>query len=228
MTKLLQIKALHNELDVLNNKFGDVALQAIYGAGEIKSPNLMLIFMNPTARNISAHKTWQGLRAPWIGTKEVWKMIRSLNIISDPKILNKVIDLKPEQWDETLAFELYSELAQNSIYITNIAKCTQIDARALPNSTFKAYLPSMLEEIYLVNPRSIICFGNQVSSILLSKPVSVSNYKETEHEILMAKGKKFTVYPTYYPVGQGMRNMPKAVLRLHSLKKFRFRIEIPG
>lgn len=173
--------------------------------------------MNPTARNISAHKAWQGLRAPWIGTKEVWKMIRSLNIISDPKILNNVIDLKPEHWDEELAKDLYSELAQNSIYITNIAKCTQIDARALPNSTFKAYLPSMLKEIFLISPRSIISFGNQVSSILLSKPLSVSNYKETEHEILIAKGKKFKVYPTYYPVGQGMRNMPKAVLRIRSI-----------
>lgn len=215
--KALQCSALHKSFDSLHKRYGNIDLKAIYGAGEINNPKLMLIFMNPTARNISAHQDWHGIRAPWIGTKEVWKMLNSLGIVRDSIVLRKVLDLKPGDWDEELAQELYTELAQNSIYITNIAKCTQIDARALPNATFKAYIPSMLEEINLTNPKSIISFGNQVSSILLSKSISVSDYVDNQYERIIVGDRAFKVYPTYYPVGQGMRNMPKAIARIKSI-----------
>jgi len=215
--KALQCSALHKSFDSLHKIYGNIDLKAIYGAGEITNPKLMLIFMNPTARNISAHQDWHGIRAPWIGTKEVWKMLNSLGIVRDSIVLRKVLDLKPRDWDEELAFELYNELAQNSIYITNIAKCTQIDARALPNTTFKAYIPSMLEEIKLTKPKSIISFGNQVSSILLSKSISVSDYIDNQYESIIVGDRAFKVYPTYYPVGQGMRNMPKAIARIKSI-----------
>ena len=144
-------------------------------------------------------------------------MLNSLGIVRDSIVLRKVLDLKPGDWDEELAQELYTELAQNSIYITNIAKCTQIDARALPNATFKAYIPSMLKEIKLTNPKSIISFGNQVSSILLSKSISVSDYIDNQYESIIVGDRAFKVYPTYYPVGQGMRNMPKAIARIKSI-----------
>lgn len=215
--KALQCSALHKNFDSLHKRYGNIDLKAIYGAGEINNPNVMLIFMNPTARNISAHQDWHGIRAPWIGTKEVWKMLNSLGIVRDSIVLRKVLDLKPGEWDEELAQELYTELAQNSIYITNIAKCTQIDARALPNATFKAYIPSMLKEIKLTNPKSIISFGNQVSSILLSKSISVSDYIDNQYESIIVGDRAFKVYPTYYPVGQGMRNMPKAIARIKSI-----------
>jgi len=51
----------------------------------------------------------------------------------------------------------------------------------------------------------------QISSILLRKPISVSKYDGINHEELMLNGTVYKVYPSYYPVGQGQRNMPKAL-----------------
>jgi len=62
---------------------------------------------------------------------------------------------------------LYRHLAAQSIYITNLAKCTQTDAAALKDYVFKEYLPLMHEEISSIKPDKIITFGNQVSSVLL-------------------------------------------------------------
>jgi DNA polymerase len=123
--------------------------------------------------------------------------------------------------DRTPAFseQLYKEITAKKVYITNLAKCTQIDARPLHDNIFKDYLKYTLQEIAEINPKHIIAFGNQVSSILLGRPIKVSEYKENEHEELIIDGKKFKVYPTFYPIGQGMRNMPAAIERIKSILK---------
>ena len=78
----------------------------------------------------------------------------------------------------------------------------------------------MLREILLINPKKIITFGNQVSSILLGKPVKVGNYdKKSSGELLRINDKKFFVYPTYYPVGQGIRNMNLAISRIEEIRR---------
>jgi DNA polymerase len=214
MNQPLQLIDLNKKLDTLHQMHGDPMYSSIYGAGKIDKPHIFLIFMNPTARNVSAKKDWQGLRAPWIGTKDVWRMLFYLGLFSNETLMYKIKAIKPDKWDKTLALQIYNCIAQKDVYITNIAKCTQADARALPNSVFRSYLPTMLEEIERIKPKNIITFGNQVSSILLSKPISVSNYINDEVEKLLIGDKEFNVYPTYYPVGQGMRNMPKAINRI--------------
>ena len=78
--------------------------------------------------------------------------------------------------------------------------------------TIKYFLTK--NEIAMVNPKHIISFGNQVSSILLGKNIRVSDYKKTQKEILSINDIDYKVYPVFYPVGQGMRNMPKAISRI--------------
>jgi len=54
-----------------------------------------------------------------------------------------------------------------------------------------------------------------VNSILLQKPISVSKYTSNEYEYLEINDElKLKVYPSYYPIGQGMRNMSKAIERI--------------
>lgn len=214
----LQIEHLKKDADKLQKKYGSKKHRAIYGAGQISNPEILFLFMNPTARNLSANPNWKGLRAPWIGTKNIWKMLRLLNFI-DKKIFNKITGNEKNIWSENFAGNLYAHLCKKSLYITNLAKCTQIDARALKNEVFKNYLHNTLEEIYSINPKRIISFGNQVSSILLGKNIKVSEYDNGEAEILNIKGKKFLVHPVYYPVGQGMRNLHKAVKRIKNITK---------
>lgn len=212
----LQIERLKEEVDELQKKYGSSDHHAIYGAGCIQNPKFLFLFMNPTARNLSAALTWEGIRAPWIGTKNIWKMFLALGFLRED-IFNKIQKGDKGVWSEKFALNLYSDLSKKSLYVTNLAKCTQTDARALKNDVFINYLQNTLEEIYLLNPAHIISFGNQVSSILLNKNIKVSEYEKGGFEALNIRDKKFKVYPTYYPVGQGMRNMEKAIKRVRRI-----------
>jgi uracil-DNA glycosylase len=53
-----------------------------------------------------------------------------------------------------------------------------VDARPLPNSVFKEYMEAFRQEISTINPKVIISFGNQVSSVLLDKPITVSSWRK--------------------------------------------------
>jgi len=125
--------------------------------------------------------------------------------------------MKADDWTEEFAEQLYTEIAKKKVYITNLAKCTQADARPLKDKVFKDYLAYTREEITVLKPKNIITFGNQVSSIVLEKPIKVSEYKNKDHEIFTINKAQYKVYPTFYPVGQGMRNMPKAIERIQNL-----------
>jgi DNA polymerase len=216
MKAKLQVDHLKKGVDELQKLHGNPKLNAIYGGGCIRKPKILFLFMNPTAKNISSSPNWKGLRAPWIGTKNIWKLLNSLDIIND-LIFEKIQSDSNNIWTCDFAFSVYDELNKKSIYVTNLAKCTQDDARALKDKVFKDYLENTLAEIYAINPLKIISFGNQVSSILLNKKIQVSNYKDNEKEVLKLKNKVFDVFPVYYPVGQGMRNIDKAISRISSI-----------
>ena len=204
-----QVTQLHKEYDKLQLKYGDPTLSSIYGAGCIENPDIMFVFMNPTGRNISSIPSWEGLRAPWIGTKQVWDIFENLGLLRS-EIYLKIKSIKPEEWDYDVANEVYKDIQDHSVFITNLGKCTQADARPLNNSVFKDYINLMYKEIEIVNPKKIVTFGNQVSSILLDKNISVSNYPDIEKEDLNG----YQIFPTYYPVGQGRRNMILAIGRI--------------
>jgi len=176
----------------------------------------MLVFMNPTARNVSTIPSWRGIRAPWLGTKNTWRLFHALGFITR-RTLTDIEALKPKNWTPRFARRLYDEVAASGVFVTNLAKCVQVDARPLPDSVFREYLPLMYREILLVRPKYIVTFGNQVSSVLLGKRVSVGGYKKAEHETLRIGARAFSVFPAHYPVGQGQRNMPLAVLRLRNM-----------
>ena len=209
----LQINHFDSELARLQLKYGDKNLHFINGAGCINRPKLMFIFMNPTAKNVSAHKNWHGLRAPWIGTKNIWKMLFALNIISDSEF-HFISHSKPTDWTPDFALKIFSTVAKNKVYITNLAKCTQLDARPIPNSVFKEYLKYTLQEIAIVKPQKIITFGTQVSSLILNKPIKLS---ESKKELANVHNQNYCLFPCYYPVGQGQRNMPKAIELIQQL-----------
>jgi hypothetical protein len=212
----MQLDKLKKNIDDLQLLFGGKNLKPIYGAGCVKNPKAMFVFMNPTAKNISAYGNWNGLRAPWLGTKNVWQLLHALEMISSD-YYQKTQQMKAGDWDIHFASDIYREVARKKAYITNLAKCTQIDARPLKNGVFKNYLKIMEQEILTINPKNIITFGNQVSSIVLGKSVSVGEYKGDKKEVLEISGKSFNVYPVHYPVGQGRRNMPIAIKRIREI-----------
>lgn len=215
-SKSLQIKHLHKTFDRLQVLHGDKNLNSIYGGGNIQKPKIMFVFMNPTKKNISSALNWKGIRAPWLGTKNVWKLFNLAGLLKD-EIYCEIKSLNSDDWSTVFCEKIYSALSDNSLYITNLAKCTQYDARPLKDKVFVDYLPLLFEEINCIQPQKIVTFGNQVSSIVLGKRLSVRNYLNTEQEEIRIYNKKYRIYPTYYPVGQGQRNMPLAVKRIQKI-----------
>lgn len=219
----IQIEHLKSKTDLLQKKFGHPDYRAIYGTGCITQPDVCLILMNPTARNISVHKKWKGLRAPWLGTKNIWKLLYKLDLLEEKTFITTQTK-KPQDWDDKFARDLYKKLAVKKVFLTNLARSTQPDARPISNSIFAACTPLMEEEIDFIKPKVVITFGNQVSSALLKKPIKVSESRRKSFK-LKTKDGNYTAYATYYPVGMGMMNMGKAVedvkwiLSKHASKK---------
>lgn len=212
----LQLDQLYTHRKKLQYKHGEKSLSAIHGAGCTENPDICFVFMNPTGKNISAVKWWKWIRAPRLGTKNVRKIFYEAKIL-EKNFFDQIQIMKADDRTEEFAEMLYFHIAKKKIYITNLAKCTQADARPLKDNIFKDYLQYTLEEVALLKPKHIITFWNQVSSILLWKPIKVSEYKNNEHEELIIEENKYKVYPTFYPVGQGMRNMPAAIARIKKI-----------
>ena len=174
----LQLSNLHRHFDRLQQQYGCPDLDSIYGAGCIDKPDLCLIFMNPTSRNIAADRHWKGLKAPWLGTKNSWKLFQGIGILSQ-QTLAEIQSKKPADWDEDFAEKIYREIAANKAYVTNLGKCTQSDASPVSNTVFKQYLTLLEQEIDQIRPQTVITFGNQVSSLFLNQPVCVSQQRRT-------------------------------------------------
>lgn len=200
------LEELVKKYDKMQKKYGDSKLDSINFGGCLENPDVCFVFMNPTARNITSSKEWKGIKSPWVGTKNVWDLFNKLGLI-DNDIYLRIKSIKGSDWTYEFAEEVYGQVAKNKFYITNLAKCTQVDARPLPDSVYKDYLDLFLKEMEIVNPKVIILFGNQVSSVVLGEKISVSQVRKKE---FLLKN-KFKCYSVYYPVGNGRFNMDKSI-----------------
>ncbi len=208
---------LINVYDTLQKKYGDKNLNSVYGGGCIKSPKVCFVFMNPTAKNIATAKSWKGVRYQWLGIKPIWKFFNKLGLISD-ELNNGIQNKKAADWTNEFCIEVYNEVKNNKFYITNLAKCTQADARHLSDSVFLEYKKYLLLELEQVNPKKIVFFGNQVSSIMLNQNISVSNCRNQKFN-LKINNKNFDCHAVYYPVGNGFFNVDKAIEDLNKILK---------
>jgi len=205
MTKEELIK----NFDLMQDEFGSKSRNAVYGGGCEQNPDFCLVFINPTARNVATAKDWKGIRCQWLGTKTIWAFLTEAKMF-DEDLNAQIQAMRPEQWTEAFCQKVYQEVEKRKLYITNLAKCTQDDARPLPNSVFEKYRDLFYQEMKMISPKKIILFGNQVSSIVLGKNISVSQCRK-KCEKLILPDCEFDCFPVFYPVGNGRFNAPKAV-----------------
>ena len=205
----MDLKDLNKEYDKLQKKYGDKDLNSIYNGGCDNNPDICFVFMNPTARNIASSKNWKGLKSPWIGTKNIWDLFDKLNLI-DKDIYATIKSIKGSEWTEKFANEVYESVKDNKYFITNLGKCTQVDARELPDTVYKEYLYLLEYEFNIVKPKVIVLFGNQVSSIVLGEKISVSQVRK-KCFIKDINGSKYKFYSVFYPVGNGRFNIDKSI-----------------
>ena len=205
----MKISELNAEYDKLQLQYGAKELTSIYNGGCTDNPDICFVFMNPTGKNIASDPNWKGRRSPWIGTKNIWLLFYRIGLL-DEKIYNDIMTKKPQEWNEEFADIVYDDVEKHKYFITNLGKCTQVDARPLSDEVLNKYLDLLLKEIDIVKPRIIITFGNQVSSIILNTKISVSQSRKTPYDLNINKT-KYKVYPVYYPVGNGIFNIDKAI-----------------
>lgn len=202
----MTIEELKKKYDKLQLKYGDKNLNAVYFGGCENNPDFCFVFVNPTGRSLASDKSWSGIKAPWLGIKRVWHLFYELGFLSK-NIYQKI---KEEKWTPSLALELYEELNKKKVFITNLAKCTQVDARPLKDEIYHSYLPLFLEEIKIVKPKVIILFGNQVSRVVLNQKIAVSKCRK-EFFMKEIANESYKFYPVYYPVGNGGFNYKKVI-----------------
>lgn len=205
----MKLDELKKEYDKLQLKYGDKNLDSIYNGGCNNNPDICFVFMNPTKRNIASSKEWKGLKSPWIGTKNIWTLFFNLNLI-DEEIYKEIRKIKGKEWTEEFAQKVYDNVKKHKYFITNLGKCTQVDARELPDSVYKKYLHLLEKEIEIINPKAVVLFGNQVSSIVLNKKISVSQCRKKVFTKII-NGKRYDCYPVFYPVGNGSFNVKKSI-----------------
>ena len=208
-TIIMNISELDSEYDRLQLQYGAKELNAIYNGGCINNPDFCFVFMNPTGKNIASDPNWKGRRLPWIGTKNTWKLFYRIGLL-DKDIYMQIMSKKPQEWTAEFADLVYDNVERHRYFITNLGKCTQIDARALSDMVLSKYLDLLCKEIEIINPKTIVTFGNQVSSIILNKNISVSRCRKQNFSKTIS-GKNYNVYPVYYPIGNGMMNIDKAI-----------------
>ena len=205
----MTLEKLNKEYDKLQLKYGDKSLDSIYNGGCTNNPDICFVFMNPTGRNIASSKSWHGLKSPWIGTKNIWDLFAALDLI-DKDIYSQIKSIKGKEWTPDFAEIVYENVIKHKYFITNLGKCTQIDARPLPDSVYKKYLHLLEKEISIINPKVIILFGNQVSSIVLNEKISVSQSRKQEY-IKTIDEKDYKCYAVYYPIGNSRFNIDKSI-----------------
>ncbi len=205
----MKLEDLNKEYDRLQKKYGAKELDSIYNGGCSDKPNICFVFMNPTGRNIASSKEWHGRKSPWIGTKNIWDLFYPLGLINSDTY-NKIKEIKGNEWTPTFADQVYEDITKHKVFITNLGKCTQVDARELPNDVYKKYLSLLEKEIDIIKPKVIILFGNQVSSIVLNNKISVS---KTRKQLFVKDiyNNKYDCYAVYYPIGNGRFNIDKAI-----------------
>ena len=208
---------LITKYDELQNKYGSKDLNSVYGGGCKNSPRVALVFMNPTKKNIATSKEWKGIRAQWLGTKQIWEFLTKCGLF-DNKINEKIKSKKANEWDNDFCEYVYKEVENKGMWITNLAKCSQDDARALSDNVFLEYKDLLKEELSIVNPSKILFFGNQVSSIMLEEPITVSTTRQKKFA-LKIKDKEYESYAVYYPVGNGRFNQDKAIEDIKEILK---------
>ncbi len=211
-----KLQKLYKQID--NCKFCKAdknPLQHIHGFGSIE-PDFMLILINPTYRNLSSDQEYKGMRFPFIGVRQFWKVLADGGMI-DKKVAYQ-LPLKKD-WNNNNTKQIQQELIKNKLFLTNIVKCCYKNSSYPDKKVIQDQLKILSEEIKIVQPKRIITFSSLVFKILTGKNVKFYQYWNHQkihknHEII--SGLNIPVIPCYFPIGRG--NPKKAAEILNRIK----------
>lgn len=203
----------------INRKhFPENELIPIVGGGKARRPKAMFVFINPTMRNSSSDKGWNGPRFPFIGTKQVWNVFYKAGLF-DRKLIDCIND--SAAWSIGLADRVLDFLNDRGFYMTNIVKWTGHDSTLPEAEKIGLFLPILRNEIEIVNPQRIIAFGLMPFENMTGMKIRLSDYYENSVKKgklvpypIDLHGNAFDVFPCYFPVGRGDPKRAVEMLKL--------------
>ncbi|MFH1173910.1 MAG: uracil-DNA glycosylase family protein [archaeon] len=203
-----QLDALWKELERVHaSNYPDHELVPIIGNGQTHKPKCMFVFINPTVRNISSDKNWQGPRYPFLGTKHIWRIFSRAGLF-DERLLARIE--QSTYWSVGLAEDVLAFLRRKGFYFTNIVKWTGHDA-ALPDAQkIKMFLPILEKEISIVKPVHIVTFGLIPFEWLAKQKIKLAEYHvaalrtaSLQQFSVTIAGHATKIIPCYFPIGRG-------------------------
>jgi len=182
------------------------------GGGKFKNPRFFFLFINPTHRNLSTHRTYKGERRyPFIGVRHLYKSLAEAGFV-DKKLVQKIYRCGWQLEDE---HRIEKSLRDNGVYISNFVKCAQPNPVNPTKNVMRENLPLLAKELSIVNPRYIVTFGLLPLGMLTNnsyklRDILVTAEKKTYKSVLSVPldNRQYKILPCYYPLGHG--NPPKA------------------
>ncbi len=213
---------------ITKENYPDNELQPILGGGKVSydessGPKFMIVFINPTKRNISSNHEWLGKRYPFIGRKRPWIEFEKAGLVDDERVMNYILN-NENNWSYEFTDKMCDYLASKDLFVTNIVKNTGQNADLPKADKIKLYLPSFLKEIELVDPKYIITFGLIPFGALVNEKIKLKEYHKEVVKTGKVKlysitinNKNYKVIPCLYPIGRG--NPRQAVEMLKIIKE---------
>lgn len=207
-----ELVALWNEVDNCEDcKNSQNRLQHILGGGKELNPNIMFLFINPTYRNTTSKPDYSGLRFPFVGTKEIW------NVFISSKLLGKEI---LQNFDN--AKLVITSVSESGFYFTNLVKCTNENADLPKSDRINKKMGLLFKEINIVRPNLIVTFGVLPFEALTGQKLKLSQHYENQkksNKLITYKsreisGRKYDVWPCYFPVGRGKKKEALELLKM--------------
>jgi hypothetical protein len=190
-------------------------LKHILGIGQSTKPNVALILINPTYRNISAGQTELTWRFPFVGVRSFWQVMFNAGLISQDTfgLIYK------NEWSEKTLRKIRSELEAKGIYITNFSKCTRKDSLYPAKETLDYHEKILKEELVILNPKLILTFGLLPFKRLTGLSINLNHYYNqvlagdtTRFPLLTKFGLRCEVIPSYFPTGRGSPKRAAVIL----------------
>lgn len=189
-------------------------LQHILGGGEVDCPRYLFVLINPTYRNITSDPNHRGIRIPFMGGSNFWR------VLVESGFLPKKIYGTTEKgtWDQNDIWAVATALKEASLYLTNLVKCCSKDA-APPNvAVIKYHTQILKEEIQITDPKLVITFGLLPFQALVGRSIKLSAHLKSAragdinfYKTVPISEVIYKVFPTFFPVGRGK---PKESLEL--------------
>lgn len=198
-----------------------LGLRHIPGGGRIDRPPLMLLFINPTVRNITTAPDWPGPRFPFAGRPRLWGILADAGLI-DRGTLDRAAALGPIP---AMVELLAAEARRAGLYLTNAVKCVDYGSNLPAAGRVRESWPFLEQEIALVRPRLIVAFGLIPFHALTGRAVRLADrlWEVEQGRVHFSAsraidGATYPVYPCYFPTGRG--NPVAATRMLRALKTY--------